>query len=533
MVAEGLYPGQGSLEGVSVESGVFRGREEQSPGEGFSEALVLEGRVQVGGSSSSQDVFNCFDSSPRGNTGASSSHGMPASLPSVCYEDYFPLDENPGFPLVGTWLVVHYLVQVFSVVGTGVLEFLGLRAASWCTSRTTSAYLRFAVAAAVADLLRAGPYGVAFQGPQWMSAVEHYICRGEILGYGRVPADSALSPVPAGPVFPYVHWGPPNVTHFLWRLFAVQGYLLLSLLGNRVKEWAYLRATASDFRSNIVLSLIMWLRATGPYRTAEGTVTFEAAAAYLATGERQYPFLEEEDEDVDRRPHRGPREPTGLVRPLFAVPEESSSGSGTSTTEPSVVSASASSECEPVLPDGAEPCGPGDGLPVLGYSAAEGALIVAYGDDSFEVPLPSWPLEVVQAVVVGLETGVWADWSEFLQGGPGVALEEANPSQRLQIIRYGRLWGRWARLLVFVGLALAFLLYGMTRAGAEEICFGDDGATEGQLQLYQPDTAVVSSSEGLLLIPFFQCIPITLSLSVRVRGSACVLSSPEYRKGIW
>ena len=102
--------------------------------------------------------------SPREETGASSSHGMPGVLPTVCYEDYSLADDHPAFPLVGTWTLVHFLVHVLDVAGCGVLAFLGDRAEEWRMLRATSCFLRQALAAAVAALFRVGPYAAVFQG---------------------------------------------------------------------------------------------------------------------------------------------------------------------------------------------------------------------------------------------------------------------------------------------------------------------------------------------------------------------------------
>ena len=58
-------------------------------------------------------------------TGSSSSHGMcvPAlEATGQYYEDYFPQEGDlDSWPLVGTWLKTHFLVQMCSVAGDFIL----------------------------------------------------------------------------------------------------------------------------------------------------------------------------------------------------------------------------------------------------------------------------------------------------------------------------------------------------------------------------------------------------------------------------
>ena len=95
-----------------------------------------------------------------------------------------------------------------------------------------------------------------------------------------------------------------------------------------------------------------------------------------------------------------------------------------------------------------------------------------YGDDSFEFPLLGWSAEAVQGIVEGLESGDWSGWEEALQSIPRPDIEEAEPSERLQSIRYGRLWRHWARFWVLVAAILGFLLWGLQGAGAVELGSG-------------------------------------------------------------
>ena len=155
--------------------------------------------VQVGGSSSSTDVHVTSNVQVAG----SGSHGFNASHWEETYEDYFSEgDSLEDFPLVGTWLKVHFVAQVFSIQGSRVLGYLGHRVSEWAVVRCASIAFRYALIGAVADMLREGPLAVWFQGPQWHQAVEEYICSGEVPGYvgvvnGLVCPDAAQAYVQA------------------------------------------------------------------------------------------------------------------------------------------------------------------------------------------------------------------------------------------------------------------------------------------------------------------------------------------------
>ncbi|CAE7594279.1 RE2 [Symbiodinium sp. CCMP2592] len=163
---------------------------------------------------------------------------------------------------------------------------------------------------------------------------------------------------------------------------------------------------------------------------AEGTIAYEAAFAYFQSGDRRYPFFESEDEEIDDRPHRAPRElEVEIHRPVYALEESSSEDSSSSTEEPSIVSESVESESTVVYEPGPEAiAGPSAGTAVLVsgpiYEAAEGALLVHYVDDMLRVPLDGWTVEEVEVVVEGLRTG---DWTGFSQRLDEVAAEGGIP----------------------------------------------------------------------------------------------------------
>ena len=259
--------------------------------------------------------------------GSSSSHGM--QVPSFestgfSYEDYVSVEGSlDAWPMAGTWLKVHYLMQIFSSVGEVLLEMLGLRSRSWLLVRGTSSAVRIGLYGAVVDYLRNGHEAWRYQGPQWVIAVEEFLLSGSrVTGSG----DAGLAPVgvpgprvrPIG--FPYVEGPPGVVSHYLWTVFMTVGSLVLDLLGDRVSSWGYLRATADGFRSSVTMALIVWLRRTHQLYTARSQETYDAAEAYMQRGEIQFPFAQQanvepavvdsesdDEEPIDERP-LGPRE---------------------------------------------------------------------------------------------------------------------------------------------------------------------------------------------------------------------------------
>ncbi|CAE7427987.1 GIP [Symbiodinium sp. CCMP2592] len=402
--------------------------------------------VQFGGSSGSTSTREFRDEaevtgvpSPQVQVGgSSSSHGMAvAPGPDFCYEDYAAEGMlTDQFPYVGSWLVTHYLVQLLSQWGEGILWSLGERSSEWLRLRAVSAGIRYALVFAVVEVLRRGPQSILYNGPQWLLATEEFVLTGPPM------AVSSVSRGLGGPttvqdrsfVFPYVE-GPPGVSsHYLLRVFMTIGWLVLDLLGDRVSSWGYLRAVATGFGSQVTLALSIWLRRVYQLRMAQSQLTYDAANAYLQSGTVQYPFEPdverdqpadasdfEDDEEIDERPLLPRLEVPGVLRfgpagqALLGESSSESDGSESSTTEPSVVSPTASSEdgssrsagshCQslvgPVSSAVVAPTGPV-------YEAVEGALLCTYADDTVAVPLPGWSQTDVAAVVHGLHTGDWA-----------------------------------------------------------------------------------------------------------------------------
>ncbi|CAE7798008.1 GIP [Symbiodinium necroappetens] len=393
--------------------------------------------VQVGGSASSTDP--CPPTNHQ-HGGSSNSHGMGHQQASwgLTYEDLTGGDvELEDFPLVGVWFRTHFLVQVFSVSGAVVLGWLGTRVPEWLCLRSASSAVRHAFSASVAEALRGGPYMVMFSGPQWQIAVDEYV----LTGYPLNEEDTEVEPQ-GGPLsvaegaavgFPYVEWPPTVVVHFLWRVFALCGSRILACLGDRTREWGYMYASAKGFRSHVVYALICWLRSTGIQRMVDGPISYDAAQAYLHSGVRSYPFeeaSEEEDLELDERPHRAPlqRGPVLHLRPvvdeLLHVPSSEEDVSS-STAEPSETFAE--------LSDGNEGEGTPQRPPQQGivYMAGEGVLFCLYGDDCVQVPLQGWSMSDVAAIVQGLNTGDWSDFQRVMSEGtltaPGIQDEPRAP----------------------------------------------------------------------------------------------------------
>ncbi|CAE7355520.1 RE2 [Symbiodinium sp. CCMP2456] len=419
--------------------------------------------VQFGGSASSTDP--CPVGALGG--GSSGSHGMSSNQDAwgLCYEDSFGEDPVEGFPIVGTWLRVHFLVSLFSQEGERILEGLGQRSVSWLRLRAVSNAIRYALAGAIVDGLRRGPYAVMFSSPQWFSAVEEFVLtgyplEGEAIGEENVPAADEEDVSVLG--FPYVEWAPTVVVHFLWRLFALDGSRLLAFLGNRVVEWCYLRSAARGFRSHVLYALIGWLRDTGIQRVADGYLSIEAAESYLQHGVRVYPFEEiEEDVELDERPIRreGPVAPVLRLVPIVQELDGASESeeSDQSTTEPSVDSVSSpdgGSELgqtvalsEDVATEGIAPVALGPA-----YEARDAELVCTYGDDSVVVPLPGWSLADVETIVQGLRTGDWSDFQEMISRGD-VRFREGT-----RAVSVGVIW-RPRRVVVLVVLLILCVLW--------------------------------------------------------------------------
>ncbi|CAE7247520.1 RE1 [Symbiodinium sp. CCMP2592] len=492
-------------------------------GSSLQEGPVAGTDVQVGGSASSQDQFEM--PRPRVQVGGSSGSQGPAPTPNVqhgdssgshgmtvapsdelCYEDYCGDGMlTDQFPYVGSWLVTHYLVQLLSQTGETILWTVGERAGEWRSLRCASAGLRYALVFAVVEVLRRGPQSLLYNGPQWVMATEEFILTEPPLimssTSGRRPA-GPIGLVARGVVFPYVEGPPGMIAHFLWRLLMEEGWLLLELLGDRTGAWRALRAVAPGFRAGATLALTVWLRKTRHFYMASAQATYDAADAYMQGRELQYPFVardpeeaeqlssgHEDDESVDDRPLRPRTEDPGRVRwgPVgqAVLLEDSSSeseGSGSSTTEPSVVGVSADSsseqseECQPV-----EEGTPLEGLRVGGlprtsYQAAEGKLLVFYGDDELEVPLPGWSQSAVQGIVTGLDVGDWSGLEAAVQGlgeaVPSVDVDAPAEPDQLEAAEPapGQGWiGSWLRIVVTLCLISWIVLRGIQGVGATKV----------------------------------------------------------------
>ncbi|CAE7832119.1 RE2 [Symbiodinium sp. CCMP2592] len=250
--------------------------------------------------------------------------------------------------------------------------------------------------------------------PSWFSGAED-----------AVPVSGELTE------FPYVIWAPSDFVHYLRRLLALNGATMLSLLGNQSVEWVRLRTVSRSFQSGVVLALVVWLQGRGMIsRMLDGPVSYDVATAYI-TG-RIAPDSESEDEALDDYPHRDPAYQQHPPVPVFAQMfqeafEEatSSDASVTSTTEPSVWSAS-SSEVEELgqVEEVADSLSPSaEAVAGVRYEAEDGKLLVYYVDDVLVVPLPGWSLAQVLVVVQGLRTGVWDNFQEALEAVSGDGAE--------------------------------------------------------------------------------------------------------------
>ena len=402
--------------------------------------------------------------------GSSGSHGMQAAQLSGCYEDYCgEATLVDRFPYVGSWLQVHFLIHLFSQVGEQILWALGERSQDWLTLRSISGGVKCAMSLAVVEVMRRGPHAILFNSPQWIAAVDEFLLTGYPLSDEVEPSMTIGQGEGSVGIsrFPYVEGPPGIVVHYLWRVFMLQGWVILDFLGDRVASWGYLRGTADGFRSSTTMAVAVWLRRTGQryidQYLAPTPMVAEAAAAYVCTGEINFPFGArnpraqdyEEDEEIDERPIR-PRAEPGPVRIGFAVDgrellgedssesASSSRDSGDSTTEPSIFSVSRDSsveEANPVSTEAAEcerelTSGAG-GRPR--YEASEGALLCFYVDDVVTVPLTGWSLSEVATIVQGLEVGDWTAFQQLMAEAPPVtgSSSSSGDSPMLVLPRYG------------------------------------------------------------------------------------------------
>ena len=366
----------------------------------FSFDVGTASNVQVGGSSSSTDAHVASV----GPAAGSGSHGFNAPHLEGVYEDYFSEDDSlEDFPLVGVWLKVHFVAQVFSIQGPRLLSCLGHRTPEWAAVRCASIALRYALIGTVADMLREGPWAIWFQGPQWHQAVDEYICSGEIPG-------------------------------------------------------------SVGFGGEYV----------GP----------DAAQAYLQA-ESDQSDDRQDDPALDEIPHVV-RDPPYRIGRLFVDDDEWRDESGdSSTTEPSTVNGGTGLESavgedlteNQVLDNG----GPGG----LGYQAGEGVLLVNYGDDQGEVPLPGWTEEMIQGVAESLNTG---DWSTFDDVVAQLPVEDRGVQLRFGAARRRRVrtWCWVVYVGIIFGIVCWFLRRGIPQAQAltQEICEGPPSSSKS-IQLYR------------------------------------------------
>ena len=230
---------------------------------------------------------------------------------------------------------------------------------------------------------------------------------------------------------------------------SVGGDFILWGLGERAVEWFRLRCASEAIRVAVVCTVADVLR-LGPRALAyEGHQWFEAVEDWIVQGDLDEiepepepgvvdggeplppelvdgPPLEEadvwDDPAIDEFPHRPALEqPLQAFVPIFnqlLVEEDSSSSEGVSTTEPSGSiqgERSAASELEEDQPQVGRMPVP-SGRPVAGtrYLVGPERLLVVYGDDELAVPLTGWTAEQIEAVVEGLNTGIWQGFSEAL-----------------------------------------------------------------------------------------------------------------------
>ena len=344
--------------------------------------------------------------------------------------------------------------------GERVLFFLGDAAREWLELRVTSILVRVALVEALAAVWRAGPNALMFSGPQWQAAVEDHL-------QVRAVISASRARVAAQEAFPYVPWGQQRV-HYLWRVLDLNGSEVLEFLGDRVPEWWSFRVTSSGFMTYGLFAVSSWLEDRRGRNVATTFGFVDAGEAYMQSEQSDF----EDDPTLDELPLR-PRQLNVDLPPVVGFgaffDDSEVSSEGDSTGEPSVVSGvSAGSELEAAFrEEEEETSGDGSewlvGVGVVSYEAALGSLIVCTGDDRFEVPLPSWSLSSVEAVVQGLQTGTWSNWQEILDSAPPAADDSAQssvlldgPGDGLPYVRGARglrarvSWAFWIRVLVIL-----------------------------------------------------------------------------------
>ncbi|CAE7227612.1 unnamed protein product [Symbiodinium necroappetens] len=465
--------------------------------------------VQYGGSASSTDP--CPFVGPVSQVGgSSSSHGFanPQDSWSFCYEDIASsLEDCEGFPMVGTWTKLHFVASLLSSQGEIILWFLGYRSRAWRLLREVSMGVRYAMTGSIAEVLKRGPYFVMFSGPQWCAAVKEFILTGYPVEEGEPPAEAL------GPLFPLVVWAPGVHVHYLWRVLAVDVGRVLTCLGDRVREWAYLGCLARGFRNRVLYALIVWLRRTGIQRVADGPQSMDAAEAYIQTGERVFPFEEvgvgeaEDDPSLDERPLE-PRRNLAPVLRLAPIAREffessESESSEESTTEPSRTSSEG--------PSGSSGNGSRRaqfGVPGPRYEVRDGVLACPYGDDVVVLPLPGWSAAEVGDLVQGLnvdgEEAAQIGVPEACTGiGDNSLSEVPAPERRWKIawVLGCEIW-RPRRSLALLGLLVVWILWSFLRT-----------AVAGKIEPRGPFEA--------------QCLPPPVSSALQVRSETSDVVNPE------
>ena len=360
------------------------------PSPEFGDTCSLPQSVQFGGSSSSAGVPSTSPPVPNVQVGgSSSSHGMPVSDGGAfTYEDLSGISEVAMFPLVGTWLKIHYFVHLMSMEGGRILWFLGERSVDWLSLREVSVIVRYGMAGAIVDVLRASSYALLFQSSQWFESVEDY-----------------------------VRFGLVNGCHV------------------RLPSW-------------------------------------EAVLQPTITGQ-PYPFEDSDGDDpsLGEPLHRGPASSFGVGPGSEGMLQESrrglssSSEAGSSTVEPSAISASLPTEVLVFEADNSAP---------EPAASSEPALLVNYVDDQGVILLPGGSEVQVQGIVQGLASGDWSLLDQNMPESVGAAecagAEPESPGELSLPVPRGRprgaLFWRLVRFCILVVVVLWILSRGVRRVEA-------------------------------------------------------------------
>ena len=79
-------------------------------------------------------------------------------------------------------LARHFLVVILGTHSEILLGFLGSRAPEYVHPLRASTALRVGIVGATADVLRLGPDGLAYEGPQWFELVQEFILGCQVSG---------------------------------------------------------------------------------------------------------------------------------------------------------------------------------------------------------------------------------------------------------------------------------------------------------------------------------------------------------------